>query len=258
MVPKIFLLIPDASALLIKRLQGAGIAAGVSVMVAQSIQELPTQPPCGAILVVPANCKIQTLASHRAGWTKTLIVSTEHTLADAEMSYIIPSSMENPNTAWPRIMQAIIECEKKPFSGPSWHSIRLREQTDTFEFPVKFAEWTKRHKIISYASIGSILKSVEQLPAKLGLTTVDFEMSLDASSFQLTVSTSNRNHLTQQAFLDITSNPYAPISYVRRDETSLIAWLQVNFSNQDKIKICLLTNNDSAEHNDVIPEKDAS
>ena len=255
---KIYLVIPDASALLVRRLKGTGFAFGVSVTIAQAIQDLPANPPEGSILAIPEHFKIKPPDNPGLGWSEILVITTDHPSVSDGTGRVIPSSMENPNSTWPKILQAIFECKKTLFSASAWHSTRLREQTPVADLHSKLAKWAKQHKVNSYASVGSIFKTLEQLPAKLGSSTVDFEIALDATSLQLTLSTENLDNATRQAFSDIMASPYINLSYVRRDQDSTIAWLKVEFGAQGTPRVCLIENNDSAGDNANIPVKEAS
>ncbi len=244
--------------MLIRRLIGSGVALDVPVNVLQSIHELPAHPPDGAILVLPKDCNLNYPDPNKRGWARILIVTTEQGPPIPGVGRIIPSSMEKPNTTWSQILQTVFEAGKTPFTSSSWHSTRLQDQIPFADLPLKLLSWAKIQKIISYASIGSILKSLEQLTGKLGSRIVDFEMSADATSFQLTLSCADQDDMIRKAFTDISASPYAQLSYVRKGENSTIAWLKVDFGVPATSRICLITNDESSEDTDRILDQEAS
>lgn len=255
---KIYLVIPDASALLVRRLKGGGFAFGASVTIAESMHELPANPPDGAILVVPEHLKVKPPDNVCLCWSKIFVIDTEQSSDGVGTGRVITSSMNNPNSTWPKILQGIFECKKATFQASTWHSTRLREQTPVADLHGKLAHWAKQHKVKSYASVGSIFKTIEQLPNKLGPSIVDFEISLDATSLRLTLSTTKHDSATRQAFIDLSANPYAHLSFVRHEKDSIIASLKVDFGAQGTPRVCLIENEDPAGDNDAVPVQEAS
>jgi hypothetical protein len=229
----IYLLAPNATMLVVKRLQGIGHCIAMKTVVVQNATELPLSAQKDACLVIPEECIASLSENQVKSWAKIFVLTSNPLSCAAFDGAIFVNSLSEPWAIWQKILVRLIESLSLTHLKPSWHTLQSNGSCELGRIGQQLRTSPDVAGIHGCDLVKTILRALDTPPISLRDHEAKYEVFIDANSFKLILTLEHGNDEVLKFFRVISLSPDIGESWLKQDKATSSFCLQVKLFTAD-------------------------